>query len=125
MKHRKILPIILFAASGALLVGFAVKTCTDYANYTRAVNSAPFMLWTAVNALCFITPAAVIANAGLFILRRTRALGIVTLVLAALSVLTVIAFGLADGLLYAIPFALPALISAVLTAVSRRSTRKA
>lgn len=125
MKHRKILPIILFAASGALLVGFAVKTCADYADYTHSANSAPFMLRAAVNALCFITPAAVTASTALFILRRTRALGIAALTLGALSVLTVIAFGLADGLLYAIPFALPALISAVLTAVSRRLTRKA
>lgn len=124
MKHKKIISTLLFAAAGALSVGFAAKTAADYAKYTRTVNSAPFTLWVSVNALCFITPAAVIAGAALCIRRRTRALIAVTLVFAMLTMLTIIFsrigrnYALADSLIYGIPFALPALTNGILIAVS-------
>lgn len=133
MKRRKIIAAVLFAVSGILLTAFAVKTCIDGVNYSRSSNSAPFMLWIAVNALLFVTPSAVTAGAALFILRRTRALGIITATLWALSVITVIvtmlnygnaASGFADGLLYALPFAVSAIVDTVLAVVSRRRSLK-
>ena len=123
MKHKKNISTLLFAVAGALLIGFAAKTAADYVNYTHTVNSAPFMLRVTVNALCFITPAAVIAGAALCIQRRTRALLAVTLAFAMLTMLTIIVsrvrnHALSDSLIYGIPFALPALTSGILIAVS-------
>ncbi|MBD5383776.1 MAG: hypothetical protein HDR72_02085 [Ruminococcaceae bacterium] len=129
MKHKKIISTLLFAVSGALLIGFAVKTAADYAIYTRTVNSAPFTLCASVNALCFITPAAVIASVALYIRRWTRALVAVTLAFAMLTVLTVIVsmllhHALTDSLLYGVPFALPVLTSGILTAALKRHKLK-
>ena len=133
MKRRKNIAAVLFAVSGILLTAFAVKTCIDGVNYSRTINSAPFILWIAVNALLFVTPSAIIAGAALFILRRTRALGIVTAALWGLSLLTVIAAilqygnaasGFADGLFYALPFAVSAAVDTILTNVSRRRSLK-
>lgn len=123
MKHKKIISTLLFAVAGALLIGFAAKTAADYANYTHTVNSAPFMLRVSVNALCFITPAAVITSAALCIQGRTRALLAVTLAFVMLTMLTIIVLRVRnyalDSLIYGIPFALPALTSGILIAVSR------
>lgn len=133
MKRKKNIAAVLFAVSGLLLAGFAAKTCIDGVNYSRTVNSAPFMLQIAVNALFFAAPSAVTAGAALFVLRKTRALGIVTIVLWALALITVIATitncknvlsGFTDGLLYALPFALAAIVSTVLAIVSRRRPSK-
>ena len=133
MKRRKIIAAILFVISGILLTAFAVKTYIDGVDYSRTINSAPFILHIAVNALLFITPSLIIAGAALFILRRTRALGIVTAALWVLSLLTVIATilqygnaasGFADGLLYALPFAVSAIVDTVLSVVSRRRSLK-
>lgn len=133
MKRRKIIAAVLFAVSGVLLTAFAVKTCIDGVNYSRSINSAPFMLWIAVNALFFAAPSAITAGAALFTLRRTRALDIVAAALWALSVITVIvtmlsygnaASGFADGLLYALPSAISAIVDTVLAIVSRRRSLK-
>ena len=133
MKRRKIIAAVLFAVSGVLLATFAVKTCIDGVNYFRSINSAPFTLRIAVNALLFVTPSAVTAGTALLTLRKTRALGIVTAALWALSVITVIvtmlkyvnaASGFADGILYALPFAVSAIVDTVLAVVSRRRSLK-
>lgn len=69
--NKKILSIIMFALSGALIVIFAVKTAADHAYYTRSVNSAPFSVWIAVNALYFVLPAAILACAAVFAARKS------------------------------------------------------
>ena len=69
--NRKILSIIMFALSGALMVIFAVKTVVDYAYYTHSANSAPFSVWIAANALYFVLPAAILACAAVFAARRS------------------------------------------------------
>lgn len=130
MKHKKIISTVLFAVSGTLLAGFVAKTGADYVWYTHSINSAPFILWIAVNALCFITPAAIVTSAAMYIRRWKRALLAVTLAFAAFTVLTVIVsmplhYALADGLLYSIPFALSAMISGILTAVLHHKKIKA
>lgn len=130
MKHKKIISMLLFSVSGALLVCFSAKTIADYITYAHTVNGAPFMLWIAVNAFCFITPATVAASAGLYIRQLTRVLFIVTAVLAGLTALMVIILmllhhALADSILYGIPFALSTLISGIFTAVSRCQKHKA
>ncbi len=133
MKRKKITSAVLFAVSGILLTAFAVKICIDGAYYLQTVNSAPFILQAAVNALGFAAPSAIAAGAALFTLRRTRALGIVSAVLWALSVLTVAvttlnygnaASGFVDGLLYALPFSLAAIVDTVLALISRRRSPK-
>ena len=91
------------------------------------------MLWIAVNALLLVLPSAIIAGAALFLLRRTRVLGIVSTVLWGLSVLTVIitilqygnaASGFTDGLFYSLPFTLSAIVDTVLAVISRRRPLK-
>lgn len=129
MKHKKIISTVFFAVSGTLLAGFAAKTGADYVRYTRSINSAPFILWIAVNALCFITPAVIVTSAAMYIRRWTPALLAVTLAFATFAVLTVIVsmllhYALADSLLYGIPFALSATISGILTAVLHRQKIK-
>ncbi len=133
MKRKKITAAVLFAVSGILLIGFTVKTCIDGANYARSENGAPFMLRIAVNALCFAAPSAVAAGAALFTLRKTRALGIFSAALWALSLLSIIvtmlnyenaASGFVDGLLCALPFSLTAIVDTVLAVISRRRSSK-
>lgn len=65
---------ILFGISAALCVGFVVKICVDYNTYTHTINSAPFIVCIAVNALYFIAPAAVLSAIALFLMRKTKAL---------------------------------------------------
>lgn len=132
MKRKKITAAVLFAVSGLLLTGFAVKTCVDGANYSRTVNGVPFTLHIAVNALCLFTPSAITAGAALFTLRKKRPLGIVTAVLWAIAIVTVLVTmlgygntgGLIDGFLYALPFTLAAVVNTILTIISRRRLSK-
>ncbi|MBD5130247.1 MAG: hypothetical protein HDT43_10075 [Ruminococcaceae bacterium] len=126
MKPKKVISKLLFAASGALLLAFAVKTAADHNSYTQTVNGAPFMLRIAVNSLCFITPAAVIFSAALYIRRWAKALLGVTLTFAALTALIVSVMwknASADSLLYGMPFAIPALTGGILTVLCRHKTK--
>lgn len=77
MKKRTIATIILFAGCGALLIAFAVKTIIEWNYYTHTINSAPFSLFVIVNALGFIVPAAILAAAALFLLKKPKGLWIV------------------------------------------------
>lgn len=132
MKRKKITAAVLFAVSGVLLTGFAVKTCVDGANYSRTVNGVPFTLHIAVNALFLFTPSAITSGAALFTLWKTRPLGIVTAVLWAIAIVTVLVTmlgyrnmgGLIDSLLYALPFTLAAVVNTILTIISRRRLSK-
>lgn len=86
MKKRTVAAVVLFAGCAALLVVFAVKTALDRNYFMTEANSAPFSLQLTVNALGFIFPAAILAAAALFLLKKPRALWIVGGVCAAAAV---------------------------------------
>ena len=52
-----------------LCLGFAVHTVIDYTRYSATLNSAPFSLWIAVNAVCFLLPASILFVVGILIKR--------------------------------------------------------
>ncbi len=56
-----------------LCLSFLGKTLMDYQVYSTTLNSAPFSLWIAVNALYFLLPAAIFLAAGLLLGRKGRA----------------------------------------------------
>lgn len=133
MKSKKTSAIILLIISGVLLAGFIVKTALDYASYSSS-NGAPFELRVAVNALLFVLPAAVFAYIAMFILGRTRALGITSAVFGGLTaaalVYNVIRYGdilngLIDGLVYALPFAAAAVTGVIFALIAKRRAKTA
>lgn len=99
---------IFFGISAALAAGFVVKTCVDRYNYLRTVNSAPFSIWIAENALFFLLPAVFFACIALMRKRKTRILIAGAAVFAAVSVTIALLNGIPDGLILAIPTALSA-----------------
>lgn len=111
MKKRTIAAIVLFAGCAALLIAFAVKTAADRNYYTHTVNSAPFSVFVLVNALCFIVPAAILAVAALFLLKKIRALWIVGGVFAgaatAVAIMCTVDYGGALGLEKGTPVSTP------------------
>ncbi len=55
-----------------LLVCFIVQTITDYTKYLNSFGSAPFYLWIAVNALCYVLPALIIFIVGIIIKMKNK-----------------------------------------------------
>ncbi len=51
---------LCIAISSILVLCFLAKTGIDYAQYTTTLNSAPFSIQVAINALCFVLPALII-----------------------------------------------------------------
>ena len=111
---------IFFGISAALAAGFIVKTCVDRYNYLRTVNSAPFSLYIAVNALFFLLPAVVFACIALMIMRKTRVLFAGAAVFAAVSAIIVLLNGIPDGFLLAIPAILSAIGCGIFALFSRK-----
>ena len=69
---KKILPIICYIASAALVAAFIIKSIVDYTQYSATLNSAPFYVWVLVNALYLIIPAIIVFVAGFIVKRRLR-----------------------------------------------------
>ncbi len=69
MKKGKVLRI----TSLILCLCFLGKTLMDYQVYTTTLNSAPFSLWIAINALYFLLPAAILLAAAWILGRKGRA----------------------------------------------------
>lgn len=111
---------IFFGISAALAAGFIVKTCVDRYNYLRTVNSAPFSIWIAENALFFLLPAVIFACIPLLIMRKTRILIAGAAVFAAVSAVIVLLNGLPDGFLLAIPAILSAIGCGIFALFSRK-----
>lgn len=135
---------ILFGASAAFCAVFVIKTCVDYDMYVHTVNSAPFILQVAVNALFFVTLAAILAAVGLFLLRKTKILAVCAAVCGVLAagvygyfiiarVIDGTLSGGADrignvllgGLPYTIPFVLAGAAFLIFALVSRNLQKKA
>ncbi len=54
-----------FWVSGILLVGGCIHLYMDWLQYDSMLNSAPFSLWVAVNAIVFGIPALICLIVGL------------------------------------------------------------
>lgn len=63
---------VCYALSALLLLGFIVNTLVDYIRYDSALNSAPFYIWIAANALCFLVPALTALIIGAMLKKKQR-----------------------------------------------------
>lgn len=127
---KKIATKILLGISAALCVAFAVKICVDYNIYSQTINSAPFIVGVALNALYFIAPAAALAAVALFLMRKTKALSICAISFGALTAgfigYFLIAYGqILDSLLLAIPLIFSGIVFLIFMLISRYSQKKA
>lgn len=119
MKFKTFSIIALFSASAALTAGFVIKTLIDHRYYTHTVNSAPFELQLAVNALGLIFPAVILAAVALFLLRKTLILWICCGVFAGIAVISAFIYGsFPDNSLYAVPAALSAVVCGIFAVIS-------
>ena len=65
MKGHK----LLYGASVLMVLGFCIHLMVDYHKYNTTLNSAPFWVWIAVDALLWLLPAAIAFVAG-FVAKR-------------------------------------------------------
>ena len=134
---KKIAAKILLGLSAALCVAFVVIICIAYNIYSQTINSAPFIVCVALNALYFIAPAAALAAVALFLMRKTKALAICAISFGALAVVFIgyyvidyrqggeIGDLLPDSLLLAIPLIFSGIVFLVFALISRYSQKKA
>lgn len=61
---------LCYTLSALLVLGFIINTVMDYSRYNSTLNSAPFSLWIAVNALYFILPAMIAFVIGIVIKKK-------------------------------------------------------
>ena len=55
---------LLYGAAVLMVVGFCVHVAIDYHQYSSTLNSAPFWIWIAVDALIWLLPAILAFLAG-------------------------------------------------------------
>ena len=55
-----------------LIVCFIIKTIFDSGQYSSTLTSAPFDIWTLVNALYFVLPALIIFILGIIKKRKNK-----------------------------------------------------
>ncbi len=134
---KKIAAKILLGISAALCVRFAVKICVDHNIYSHTINSAPFIVVIALDALYFIAPAAALAAVALFLMQKTKALAVCAISFGALAAgfigYYIIAYRqggrigdiLPDSLLLAMPFVFSGIVFLIFTLISRYSQKKA
>ena len=60
MKGHK----LLYGASALMVLGFCIHILIDYHKYNTTLNSAPFWLWIAVDAMLWLIPALIAFAAG-------------------------------------------------------------
>ncbi|MBR2423068.1 MAG: hypothetical protein IKB09_12095 [Oscillospiraceae bacterium] len=66
MKGHK----LLYGASALMVLGFCIHLLIDYHQYSTTLNSAPFWVWIAVDALFWLLPALIAFVAGFVAKRR-------------------------------------------------------
>ena len=66
MKGHK----LLYGASALMVLGFCIHVLIDYHQYSTTLNSAPFWVWIAVDALFWLLPALIAFVAGFVAKRR-------------------------------------------------------
>jgi len=63
---------LLYGAAALMVVGFCVHLGVDYHTYCTTLNSAPFWLWIAVDALLWLLPALLAFLAGFIVSQKMR-----------------------------------------------------
>lgn len=63
---------LLYGAAALMVVGFCVHLGVDYHTYCTTLNSAPFWLWIAVDALLWLLPALLAFLAGFIVSKKMR-----------------------------------------------------
>lgn len=63
---------LLYGAAVLMVIGFCIHTMVDYHTYCKTLNSAPFGVWIAVDALLWLLPALLAFLAGLIVSKRMR-----------------------------------------------------
>ena len=63
---------LLYGASVLMALGFIIHVVVDYHTYCTTLNSAPFWIWIAVDALLWLIPAALAFLAGLIVSKKIR-----------------------------------------------------
>ena len=63
---------LLYGASILMMIGFCIHVIVDYVQYNSTLNSAPFWLWIAVDALLWLLPALLAFLAGWIVSRKLR-----------------------------------------------------
>lgn len=61
---------LLYGASVLMVLGFGIHVAVDYYRYHRTLNSAPFGLGVAVNAVIFLLPALLAFLAGYIVNKK-------------------------------------------------------
>ena len=61
---------LCYIVSIVLVIFFFIKSVVDYSAYTTTLNSAPFYVWIAVNALYFLVPAVIVFSVGFIIKKK-------------------------------------------------------
>ena len=61
---------LYYIVSILLVILFFIKNVVDYSTYTTTLNSAPFYVWSAVNALYFLVPAVIVFIVGVIIKKK-------------------------------------------------------
>lgn len=63
---------LLYGASALMVLGFCIHVLIDYHKYNTTLNSAPFWIWIAVDALVWLLPALLAFLAGLIVSKKLR-----------------------------------------------------
>ena len=63
---------LLYGASVLMVLGFCIHVLIDYHKYNTTLNSAPFWIWVAVDALVWLLPALLAFLAGLIVSKKLR-----------------------------------------------------
>ena len=63
---------LLYGASILMVLGFCLHVLIDYHKYNTTLNSAPFWIWIAVDALIWLLPALLAFLAGLIVSKKLR-----------------------------------------------------
>lgn len=61
---------LCYLVSIILVILFFIKNIVDYSTYTTTLNSAPFYVWIAANALYFLAPAIITGIIGRMIKKK-------------------------------------------------------
>ena len=67
---KAVITKLCYIVSIVLVILFFIKNIVDYSTYTTTLNSAPFSVWIAVNALYFLVPAVVIFIVGIIMKKK-------------------------------------------------------
>ena len=71
-KPRRITAAVLFGAAGVFVVAWVVLVITDWVNYSKDVNSAPFWVFILGRAVFLLIPALIFTVGGMIVSKRFK-----------------------------------------------------